>query len=51
MSLTNSLWQKVVWVEFIWIGVAFGVAVKRVNENENVNSCWYDVFSCKILIT
>jgi len=49
MSLTNSLWQKVVWVEFFWIGVPFGIAVKAVYLDEKGNSSWYRVLSCKML--
>jgi hypothetical protein len=49
MSLTSSLWQKVVWVEFFWIGVAFGIAVKPEYLDENGNSSWYRVLSCKML--
>jgi hypothetical protein len=49
MSLTNSLWQKVVRVEFFWIGVAIGMAVKRVLLDVNGNSSRYLVLSCKIL--
>jgi hypothetical protein len=49
MPLTNSLWQKVVWVEFFWIGVEFGSAVKAVYLDENGNSSWYRVLSCKIV--
>jgi hypothetical protein len=49
MSLTNSLWQEVVWVEFFWIGVPFGIAVKPVYLDEKGNSNWYRVLSCKML--
>jgi hypothetical protein len=49
MSLTNSLWQKVVRVEFFWIGIAFGIAVKREIVDENGNSSWYRILSCKIV--
>jgi hypothetical protein len=49
MSLTNSLWQKVVRVEFFWIGVPFGIAVKAVYLDEKGNSSRYRVLSCKML--